>query len=211
LSLKEWIEKLINGEREPKQAGCKGNCGEPILLRMRRNRGGYDLEQLSIIVHGLITGMIGNVQAGVSIAISEWFNMRDAHGMPLLIEAQRAAATGNDSKLGRMLMEALTRNPPAAFLPRLADGRGCNGRKTSVTPCRFQRCRARARYRCLAATRPRVRRRGRRRGLPASASVSGSSIRCCSMQSRGCCCYPELRSGSIRTPASRVRSSSTGG
>ena len=124
LSLKGWVEELINDQRQPQQAGCEGVCGKPILLQMRTNSGGYGLELLSIIVHGLITGMIGNVQAGVSIAISEWFNVRDVHGRPLLlIEAQRAAATDDDRKLGRMLMDALTRNPPAAFLPRRANGK----------------------------------------------------------------------------------------
>jgi hypothetical protein len=126
LSLDEWVKKLIKGEdgMEPEQAGCESGCGKPILFQMREYDGGYDLELLSIIVHGLITGMIGNVQAGVSIAMSEWFNRRGEDGLPLLVTAQRAAATDNDTKLGGMLMKALTNNPPAAFLPRAADGRG---------------------------------------------------------------------------------------
>lgn len=123
-SLRDWIIDLIedhNGRHIRRPQGVEG-CGEPILARMRRDGGGYDREELSIIVHGLITGAIGNVQASVSIALSEFFNRR-VDGRPLLIEAQRAAVDGDDGVLGGLVMNALTRNPPAAFLPRRSDGR----------------------------------------------------------------------------------------
>ena len=73
-------------------------------------------------MQGLIGGTIGNVQASVCIVISEFFNRR-VNGRPLLIDAREALAAGEHRVLAGMMMNALMRNPPAAFLPRLADGR----------------------------------------------------------------------------------------
>jgi cytochrome P450 len=122
--LPDWIDDLLSGKEKIVQEGRDGkDCGRPILQGMREDDGGNDVETLKLIVLGLITGTVGNVQAAMCIALSEFFNRRDSAGSPLIVAAQRAAADDDDGALGRMIMAALTRNPPAAFLPRRADGR----------------------------------------------------------------------------------------
>lgn len=119
-----WLDELLAGKKAIVQDGSEGmDCGKPILQKMRDDDGGYDVDTLKVIVLGLITGTVGNIQAAMCIALSEFFNRRDNVGMPLIVDAQRAAAADDDRALGHMIMAALTRNPPAAFLPRRADGR----------------------------------------------------------------------------------------
>jgi hypothetical protein len=125
-SLREWIIDLLldrSGRHIGRPPGLSDDeCGVPILARMRADRGDYDDEDLAVIVQGLITGTIGNVQAAVCIAISEFFTRR-INGRPLLLDAQRAARAQDDRTLGGMVMNSLVRNPPAGFLPRQSDGK----------------------------------------------------------------------------------------
>lgn len=122
--LPDWLDELHAGKKAIVQDGSEGmDCGKPILQKMREDDGGYDVDTLKVVVLGLITGTVGNVQAAVCIALSEFFNRRDTAGTPLIVDAQRAAAADDDRALGHMIMAALTRNPPAAFLPRRADGK----------------------------------------------------------------------------------------
>ncbi len=135
-SLREWIIDLLldrSGRHIGRPPGLgNAECGVPVLARMRADRGGYDDEDLAVIVQGLITGTIGNVQAAVCISISEFFT-RLVSGRPLLFEAQRAARAKDDITLGGMVMNALVRNPPAGFLPRQSDGKSLRYRSGAAS------------------------------------------------------------------------------
>lgn len=83
---------------------------KPVLLGLAENPGGFSGTELAAIVVGSIAGIIGNVQASVSIAISQFFELG------LLASAQAA----DSAALQNMVMEALRLQPPAPFLPRKA-------------------------------------------------------------------------------------------
>lgn len=122
--LERWIIDMLDDSGPPERrvrTWDEATYGRPVLASMRVERGGYSAKELAVIVQGLIGGTIGNVQAGVCIVISEFFNRR-VGGRPLLIDAREALAARDDVLAG-MMMNALTRNPPAAFLPRRSDGR----------------------------------------------------------------------------------------
>src|ERR1700722_3526504 len=96
---------------------------EPVLRRIAKGtssgvRSNYTGNELAVIVVGLIAGSIGNIQAGASIAIHEFF------GNSALIEHARAAAVKwqlgdtDNGPLSALIWEALRLNPPVAFLPR---------------------------------------------------------------------------------------------
>lgn len=95
---------------------------EPVLRRIAKGtvsgvKEDYSGNELAVIVVGLIAGSIGNIQAGASIAIYQFFRNR------ALIDRARDAAdkwqlgeTGGP--LSDMIWEALRLNPPVPFLPR---------------------------------------------------------------------------------------------
>jgi cytochrome P450 len=99
---------------------------EPVLRRIASQRmlkPGEKLEfsgtELGVIAVGLIAGTIGNVQAGVCIAINEFF--RDNGRFDAAREAAKKSWLGDaagDQVLAAMVWEALRLNPPATFLPR---------------------------------------------------------------------------------------------
>ncbi|WP_367847554.1 hypothetical protein [Rhodoferax sp. WC2427] len=82
---------------------------QPVLQGLAKNPGSFSGTELAAIVVGSIAGIIGNVQASVSIAVSQFFELR-------LLAAARDAA--DSAALQRMVMEALRLQPPAPFLPR---------------------------------------------------------------------------------------------
>jgi cytochrome P450 len=96
---------------------------EPVLRRIAKGatsdvKGDYSGNELALIVVGLIAGSIGNIQAGASIAIHEFFRNRG------LIESARETAIKwqlgdtDDGPLSDLIWEALRLNPPVPFLPR---------------------------------------------------------------------------------------------
>jgi len=96
----------------------------PVLRRiaeLQRPAAKYSGAELAVIVVGLLAGMVGNVQASVSIAIDRFFRNQDH-----LELAKRAANEswqkdpdyGANEELEALIWEALRLNPPAAFLPR---------------------------------------------------------------------------------------------
>lgn len=122
--LDQWIIDMLDGTGPTERRISirdAAKYGRPVLAQMQDDDGGYDRQQLAVIVQGLMGGTIGNVQASVCIVFSEWFNRR-INGRPLLIDARAALAAGEHRVLGGMMMNALMRNPPAAFLPRRSDG-----------------------------------------------------------------------------------------
>jgi len=93
---------------------------EPILPRLARTAAQYSGTELAAIVVGSIAGIIGNVQASVSIAVSQFFTLRQ---MPLaqaaaLRAAQNPADAGAQIAFSALILEALRLQPPAPFLPR---------------------------------------------------------------------------------------------
>ena len=80
----------------------------------------YTVNELAVIVVGLIAGAIGNIQAGASIAIYQFF--RDCAVFKRARDAAvkwKQAGTDED-RLSAFIWEALRLNPPAAFLTRKA-------------------------------------------------------------------------------------------
>ena len=75
------------------------------------------LEELQVIVPGLIAGTIGNIRAAVPIVIKDFYTQCDVHGRPLIDDARRASREGGP-RLRELITEALVRNPPAGFLAR---------------------------------------------------------------------------------------------
>lgn len=123
--LEQWIIDMLDGSGPSERRISirdAAKYGQPVLAQMQVHDGGYDRKQLAVIVQGLVGGTIGNVQASVCIVLNEWFNHR-VNGRPLLMDARAALAAGEHRILGGMMMNALMRNPPAAFLPRRSDGR----------------------------------------------------------------------------------------
>nr|WP_315182752.1 cytochrome P450 [uncultured Albidiferax sp.] len=83
---------------------------KPVLKGLAENPGGFSGTELAAIVVGSIAGIVGNVQASVSIAISQFFELG-------LLASAKAA---DSATLQNMVMEALRLQPPAPFLPRKA-------------------------------------------------------------------------------------------
>jgi cytochrome P450 len=107
-----------------KSMGLPPPAFEPVLRRIAHGtlrsgvKGDYSGNELAVIVVGLIAGSIGNIQAGASIAIYQFFRDRG------LIERAREAAVDwqlgatDDGALSNLIWEALRLNPPVPFLPR---------------------------------------------------------------------------------------------
>jgi cytochrome P450 len=104
--------KAIGDELEELQAFHPALASfKPVLKGLAENPGGFSGTELAAIVVGSIAGIVGNVQASVSIAISQFFELG------LLHDAQHAP---DSATLQNMVMEALRLQPPAPFLPRKA-------------------------------------------------------------------------------------------
>ena len=95
----------------------------PVLRRIAEKplpgvKRDYSGNELAVIVVGLIAGTIGNIQAGASIAISEFFRNCDLfeHAREAAIKWRQGETDGGP--LSDLIWEALRLNPPAAFLPR---------------------------------------------------------------------------------------------
>ena len=124
--LKELREFTDQNKKNPLDNRKPLEKFEPILRRIARQEerpDNYSGNELAVIVVGLIAGTVGNVQAGVSIAISEFFRKRKRWfetARNAAIEASKAGqyVAGADGKLRSLIWEALRLNPPAAFLPR---------------------------------------------------------------------------------------------
>lgn len=121
--LKE-LQELKDRKGEQPLAGF-----QPVLKRIAQDAEGaseYSGAELAMIVVGMIAGTIGNIQAGVSIAINEF--MRDpAFWEKVRDTAERSIVASGDycdpkepftGQLLHWIWEALRLNPPAAFLPR---------------------------------------------------------------------------------------------
>ncbi len=79
----------------------------------------YSTTELAVIVVGMVAGTIGNVQASVAIAISDFF--RDCERFKNARDAALKSRLGDkaeDGKLRALICDALRSNPPVAFLPR---------------------------------------------------------------------------------------------
>ena len=120
--------KQIKLEREELRQAMGKSMGspppefEPVLKRIADDtlpgvKGDYSGNELAVIVVGLIAGSIGNIQAGASIAINEFFRRR------ALFERAREGATKwqlgetDGGPLNDLIWEALRLNPPVPFLP----------------------------------------------------------------------------------------------
>lgn len=90
---------------------------QTVVKKLFAQPGGLDVEMLQIVVTGLIAGTIGNVRAAVPIVLYDFFTQEDDKDRPLIDAARRAARDGG-GELERLIMAALLRNPPAAFLAR---------------------------------------------------------------------------------------------
>ena len=79
----------------------------------------YSTTELAVVIVGMIAGTIGNVQASVAIAISDFF--RDCERFKQARDAARKSRLGakaEDEELRALICAALRSNPPVAFLPR---------------------------------------------------------------------------------------------
>ena len=120
--IEKELEELQNFKDKKGHTPLKGF--KPVLRRIAEKKDlpeKYSGTDLAVIVVGLIAGTVGNVQAGVSIAINECF--RDVKALESAREAARKSRLENwdygaTSDLKALIWEALRRNPPAAFLPR---------------------------------------------------------------------------------------------
>jgi cytochrome P450 len=106
-----------------KSMGSPPPVFEPVMRKIAQGtlsgvKGDYSGNELAVIVVGLIAGSIGNIQAGASIAIYEFFRKCG------LIERAREAAINwqqgetDAGPLSALIWEALRLNPPVPFLPR---------------------------------------------------------------------------------------------
>ena len=99
---------------------------EPVLKRLASNPEDFSGRELAVMAVGSIAGIIGNFEASISLAVAGMFK---AHQTPaggsvdVLTLAQNAVGNGNQRKLTKIIIETLRLNPPAPFLPRVADGK----------------------------------------------------------------------------------------
>ena len=114
--LKQELDELHNFAFPPQGAQLLKDF-EPVLPRLARTAAQYSGTELAAIVVGSIAGIIGNVQASVSIAISQFFSLNQ---MPVAqAAALRVARNPADAgALTALILEALRLQPPAPFLPR---------------------------------------------------------------------------------------------
>ncbi len=128
---REQADELESIDAELKDIrGYRNRSGErpladfaPLLRRIATQSGsdaasGYSGTELAVVVVGLITGTIGNVQASVAIAINEFF--RDSKTFEQAREAAGKAWLdgAGAEELEALVWGALRLNPPVAFLPR---------------------------------------------------------------------------------------------
>jgi cytochrome P450 len=115
-----------------KSMGPRSREFEPVLRRIAKGTSAdvkwdYSGNELAVIVVGLIAGTIGNIQAGASIAIYQFF--RDCAVFKRARDAAIKWKQGgtDDVPLSAFIWEALRLNPPAAFLPRKTKQSMCLG------------------------------------------------------------------------------------
>ena len=106
--------KTIAGELAELQTFVPGF--EPVLQRVSKTARGFSGTELAAIVVGSIAGIVGNVQASVSIALSQFFTLDLLDTAKAA--AQTRAANPRDPALQLLVLEALRLQPPAPFLPR---------------------------------------------------------------------------------------------
>jgi cytochrome P450 len=116
--LKELRDLLNpNGEKPPREfVPVLRRLAGPLLDDVKKD---YSGTELAVIVVGLIAGTVGNIQAGVCIALDRFF--RDPGRFEPARETAQKAWGGDRAAAGMLeefIWEALRLNPPAAFLPR---------------------------------------------------------------------------------------------
>ena len=85
----------------------------PLLKQMANDPGDFSVQELAVIVVGLIAGTVGNVQASTCMVIRHLFDNDQQ------LKAQEAAwKEGNGAELKELVEAAMAHNPPVAFLPR---------------------------------------------------------------------------------------------
>ncbi len=82
----------------------------PVLQRLADQPGGFSGTELAATVVGSIAGIVGNVQASITIAIQQFFALN---------RLAQAQAAPDSAALQALVLEALRLRPPAPFLPRL--------------------------------------------------------------------------------------------
>lgn len=97
----------------------------PLLQTLATQSGAPVGVQLRTIAIGCIAGLVGNVEAAVSIAVQDFFAKPET-----FVQARQAAQQPDLAPLGRMIDTALLRHPPAAFLPRTAQNLFSHGALT---------------------------------------------------------------------------------
>jgi len=114
--LRQELDELHNFAFPPQGAQLLKDF-EPVLPRLARTAAQYSGTELAAIVVGSIAGIIGNVQASVSIAVSQFFQL----GKLPQAQAATLRAAHNPADAGALtalILEALRLQPPAPFLPR---------------------------------------------------------------------------------------------
>jgi cytochrome P450 len=112
----------------------------PVLMRIgmcAKAPHRFSGAELGVIVVGLVSGAIGNIQAAISIAINEFLGDKDR--WELAREAAKSSYlqshdySTDAETLGYLVWEALRLNPPASFLPRkvASDGLKLDGNPVS--------------------------------------------------------------------------------
>jgi cytochrome P450 len=96
---------------------------EPVLKRIAERtlsdvKGDYSGNELAVIIVGLIAGSIGNIQAGASIAINEFFRDRALFERACEVATKWRLGETDGGPLSDLIWEALRLNPPVPFLPR---------------------------------------------------------------------------------------------
>ncbi len=114
--LKQELSEL-HGFAFPPQGIALLKDFEPVLPRLARTAAQYSGTELAAIVVGSIAGIIGNVQASVSIAMAQFFSLQQMpKAQAAALRAARNPADG--AALTALILEALRLQPPAPFLPR---------------------------------------------------------------------------------------------
>ncbi|GAB2585728.1 hypothetical protein GCM10027034_17680 [Ramlibacter solisilvae] len=114
-------EELVNYVRLAAQPRATRRVGEPrrTVIERLHAPGGKSRDELVFVALGLMAGTIGNMTASVAIAIDHFFRRR--RGRQWLIDIAIEAAQRKDMrKLEGMVDRALSWNPPAPFLARVA-------------------------------------------------------------------------------------------
>lgn len=107
--------RLPEGVEPPSEFGLSGL--EPVLCRLARYPGALSGQDLAVLAVGMMAGIVGNVQAGVCIAVDSILNSDKAVEDLVGHQAEPGQLCRN------LIAAALRTNPPVAFLPRRACGK----------------------------------------------------------------------------------------